>query len=87
MGGKVNNIKRVMLRVPMRDCGMTLAPGEHGVVSLAMLDGLVYAVREDGSCDVVRDWVAISTDGTTAVTPQAVQTEPAPTAKPRGKRW
>lgn len=64
----------------MRDCGMTLAPGEHGVVSIALLDGLVYAVREDGTCDVVRDWVAISTDGTVAVTP-------APQAKPRGKRW
>lgn len=56
----IPEVERVMLARPLRHYGVSLAPGEHGVVSLALIGGIVYATLEDGTCEVVRDWVSLT---------------------------
>lgn len=56
----IPKVDRVMLARPLRHYGVSLAPGEHGVVALALLGGIVYATLQDGTCEVVRDWTSLT---------------------------
>lgn len=74
-------VDRVMLARPLRHYGVSLAPGEHGVVSLALIGGMVYATLEDGTCEVVRDWTSL----TRGAQPPAPPAPPPPQSRSRGR--
>lgn len=77
----IPKVDRVMLARPLRDYGVSLEPGRHGVVALALIGGIVYATLDDGTCEVVRDWTSLTRGAQPAPPPPATQQQ----ARSRGR--
>lgn len=82
----IANVDSVMLARPLRHYGISLAPGEHGVVALALIGGMVYATLEDGTCEIVRDWISLKHGSRPpAPPPPAPPPPPQQQSRPRGR--
>lgn len=81
----IPKVDRVMLARPLRHYGVSLAPGEHGVVALALIGGMVYATLEDGTCEVVRDWTSLTRGAQPAAPPPPPPPPPQQQSRSRGR--